>query len=297
MALDQSFEFQVDGQYENEKGVFTVLSIKNGTMEIQWEDGEKIHTEVDLQRGIQIRRQMEDYYAEAEAAAKARKAARAAGGKNARFDGLQPGDFKDTAARTRWRGREQLGGEVSQHMPRDVHTFQSWAFAQRPEVHWQDTAHRKRSGGEFDATFFVRLDQQALTYGFRVARPAPEEMASKDWQSVAAWLQDETNQQMLLTIASENDLVMTLRSTADVQQLRAQENDWAEVGKSAKIAAGRPAKLMAADAASAPITVEVFGSMTKEAALDRKKDVAKDIAALFERLMPLYRGALVYRPI
>jgi len=297
MALDQSFEFEVDGQYENEKGVFTVLSIKNGIMEIQWADGEKIHTEVDLQRGIQIRRQMEEYYAEAAAALKARKAARAAGGRNARFDGLQPGDFKETAARTRWRGREQLGGAVSQHLPRDIHAFQSWALAQRPEIHWQDTAHRKRSGDGFDAAFFVRLDQQTLTYGFRVARPAPEEAGPKDWQSVTAWLKDEKNQQILLTIASENDLALTLRSPADVQLLKAKESNWHEAGKSAKISAGRPAKLMAAAATSAPITVEVFGSMSKEDALNRKTDVAKDIAALFERLMPLYRGALVYRAI
>lgn len=297
MALDQSFEFEVDGQYENEKGVFTVLSIKNGKMEIQWEDGEKIHTEIDLQRGIQIRRQMEEYYAEAEAALKARKAARAAGGRNARFDGLQPDDFKETAARTRWRGREQLGGAVSQHLPRDIHAFQSWAVAQRPEVHWQDTAHRKRSGDGFDAAFFVRLDKQTLTYGFRVARPATEEAAPKDWQSAAAWLKEDRNQQILLTIASENDLVMTLRGQADVQLLQAQESNWQEVGKSAKISAGRPAKLMTADSSSALITVEIFGSMAKEAALERKKDVAKDIAALFERLMPLYRGALVYRAI
>ena len=82
MGSEQSFEFQVDEQYENEKGVFTVLSIKSGKMEIQWEDGEKILTNVDLQRSIQLRRQMEQRYAEAAEAAKKRKAARAASGRS-----------------------------------------------------------------------------------------------------------------------------------------------------------------------------------------------------------------------
>ncbi|MBW2217142.1 MAG: hypothetical protein JRF34_08120 [Deltaproteobacteria bacterium] len=53
------FEFTVDEQYENEKGVFTVLSIHENEMVIQWKNGEKIQTKIDLQSRIQKRRQRE----------------------------------------------------------------------------------------------------------------------------------------------------------------------------------------------------------------------------------------------
>ena len=53
------FEFTVDQQYENEKGVFTVLSIHKNEMVIQWRNGEKIQTKIDLQSRIQKRRQRE----------------------------------------------------------------------------------------------------------------------------------------------------------------------------------------------------------------------------------------------
>ena len=53
------FEFTVDEQYENEKGIFTVLSIHENEMVIQWKNGEKIHTKIDLQSRIQKRRQRE----------------------------------------------------------------------------------------------------------------------------------------------------------------------------------------------------------------------------------------------
>ncbi|MBW1828125.1 MAG: hypothetical protein JRI74_01755 [Deltaproteobacteria bacterium] len=59
MEAITAFEFAVDEQYENEKGVFTVLSIHENEMVIQWKNGEKIQTKIDLQSRIQKRRQRE----------------------------------------------------------------------------------------------------------------------------------------------------------------------------------------------------------------------------------------------
>ena len=42
------------------------------------------------------------------------------------FEGLQPSDFKNTSARTTWRGRNQLGGA---ELPTDNFVFNLWAFA------------------------------------------------------------------------------------------------------------------------------------------------------------------------
>ena len=59
MEPTTTFKFTVDEQYKNEKGVFTVLSIRGNEMVIQWKNGEKIRTKIDLQSRIQHRRQQE----------------------------------------------------------------------------------------------------------------------------------------------------------------------------------------------------------------------------------------------
>ena len=53
------FEFTVDEQYENEKGIFTVVSIDKQDMVIRWQNGQKVTTNIDLQGRIQKRKQRE----------------------------------------------------------------------------------------------------------------------------------------------------------------------------------------------------------------------------------------------
>jgi uncharacterized Zn finger protein len=59
MDTSTEFEFLVDETYENEKGTFTVKSIKKGDMVIRWENGEEAQTSVLFQSRIQKRRQWE----------------------------------------------------------------------------------------------------------------------------------------------------------------------------------------------------------------------------------------------
>jgi uncharacterized Zn finger protein len=59
MDPSTEFEFQVDETYENEKGTFTVKSIKKGDMVIRWDNGEEAQTSVLFQSRIQKRRQWE----------------------------------------------------------------------------------------------------------------------------------------------------------------------------------------------------------------------------------------------
>jgi hypothetical protein len=58
------FKFTVDEQYENEKGIFTVLSIQKQDMVIRWQNGEEITTNIDLQGRIQKRKQREKIISE-----------------------------------------------------------------------------------------------------------------------------------------------------------------------------------------------------------------------------------------
>ncbi len=65
------FEFVVGESYENEKGIFTVMSIEKKEMVIRWASGEEAQTSIQFQDRIQKRRQWEKEMQEAkEAAAK-----------------------------------------------------------------------------------------------------------------------------------------------------------------------------------------------------------------------------------
>lgn len=59
MNPSSEFEFMVDEKYENEKGIFTVMSIEKDEMVIRWANGEEAQTSLGFQGRIQERRQWE----------------------------------------------------------------------------------------------------------------------------------------------------------------------------------------------------------------------------------------------
>ena len=59
MDPSTEFEFRVDEKYENEKGLFTVMSIQRDEMVIRWANGEETQTSMEFQGRIQERRQWE----------------------------------------------------------------------------------------------------------------------------------------------------------------------------------------------------------------------------------------------
>ncbi len=63
------FEFTVGEKYENEKGIFTVMSIEKDEMVIRWTNGEEAQTSREFQDRIQERRQWEKTLQQEKAAA------------------------------------------------------------------------------------------------------------------------------------------------------------------------------------------------------------------------------------
>jgi hypothetical protein len=59
MNPSTEFEFLVGEKYENEKGIFSVMSIEKDEMVIQWANGEEIKTAIEFQGRIQKRREWE----------------------------------------------------------------------------------------------------------------------------------------------------------------------------------------------------------------------------------------------
>lgn len=285
MEKPTKIEFNVDEQYENEKGIFTVISIQKDQMVIRWESGEEISTDVALQTRIAERRQWEKLQKEAQAAAAKASRKAQANRKKAEFTGFVPTDFKKSASGTTWRSRNQLGKALITQIDTARFKLNSWAFGRKAEMHIQDSKHHDQGGSDYQARLFVSLDQQAIHYGFRVARPSTSEGESIDWDAFCSWLEEPVNEQTLLTLAIENDLA--------VNNLVAADDGW-RIGKDSK---QKGTESLLAIIKKAPkndaFELEFTAMVAMEKAIEMGIDVAAKIARLFSDLLPLYQASVI----
>ena len=70
---DDDFKFEVGATYENMKGGYEVVSIRNDSMVIRWKDGTEVNTSVELQKRIIDRMAFEKEKEEALKQEKAKK--------------------------------------------------------------------------------------------------------------------------------------------------------------------------------------------------------------------------------
>jgi hypothetical protein len=294
MGDPAKIEFDVDEQYENEKGVFKVISIHRGQMLIRWANGEEISTDIELQRRIAERRDWEHNH-KAEAAGKA-SAKSASARKKSVFDGFAATDFKKSAARTTWRSRSQLGSAVAQKIDTNRFKFNSWAFGHKPEIHVQDIKHH---GGptatDYQAKFFVRVDPKALYYGFRVTRPDNTDAASADWDALREWLTQQENEQMLHTIAVNDNLtVCNLTNPSSGTLMASEDGGWRTDQGGRKARKETLAMFIDGAPETGPFDLELTVTIAQSDAVACGRDIAANIAQLFTRLLPLYQAAVIH---
>ncbi len=291
--MDQpaEFEFNVDKQYENEKGVFSVISIHGDEMVIRWENGEEIRTEIDLQLRIAERRQKEKQ--ERETAANPSPTSGSTGEKTV-FSGFAPTDFKKSASGTTWRSRSQLGASVAQKIDTTRFQFNSWAFGNKPEMHVQDIKHRGHSATDYQARFFVRVDYKALHYGFQVVRPDNKEGASTDWNAFSGWLTQQENGQMLRTIAVKDNLTVCNLTRPSSGTLLASDDGWRTDESGRKPSEEALTAYINDTPETRPFDLQLAATIDKSDAVARGLDIVEDIAQLFTRLLPLYQAAVTH---
>lgn len=293
MEQPSEIEFNVDEQYENEKGVFKVVSIHKDQMVIRWEDGEEARTDIELQRRIAERRQWEERkrLADRESAEGARRKSASKAPKPV-FAGLAATDFKTSISRTTWRSRYQLGGAVIQKISPDQFQFNSWAVGSQPEMHVQDIKHHKTDHPAHQTTFFVRIDQQALYYGLRVVRPANGDGALAGCPALREWLTSEENEQAVLAIADEYKLSACNRARPSVCIKTASGGGGWCVAEAPPSSSEMPlAAFFDKTPPEAPLEFELFATLPKDDAVAAGTDIASRIAQLFTALLPLYKTA------
>lgn len=292
MENTEKIEFIVEGQYENEKGVFTVLSRQGDRMVIRWESGDEITTSVELQTRIAERRQWEKQKREAEALAAKKSRQSGSSGKKTAFTGFAFTDFKSDVARTTWRSRNQLGEAVTKKIDTSRFNLNSWAFGHKPEMHVQDIKFHGDAQPDCQARFFVRVDPQALHYGFRVACPTDGDTGQTDWAACCDWLAEPENEHTVHTIAVEDKLIARNLTGTRSDQLVATDNGWKLDHDGKQSGEAALSEYLSDRSESSPVDLELAASINKSDAVASGSEIAETIARLFTRLMPLYRAAV-----
>ena len=296
MENPAKFEFSVDEQYENEKGVFRVISIHGDEMIIRWESGEEIRTEIDLQRRIAERRRREKQERESAVNPSPKSTPR----KKPVFSGFAPTDFKKSGSGTIWRSRNQLGAAVAQKIDTTRFKFNSWAFGNKPEMYVQDIKRHGHAEIDHQARFFVRVDRQALHYGFRVARPDNKGVTSADWNAFTGWLAEQENEEMLHAIAIKDNLTVCNLTNPSSGVLLASDDGWrADESGSADESGRQPFKQALTVyindmPETRPFDFQLARTIDKDDAVACGRDIIMDIAQLFTRLLPLYQAAVTH---
>jgi len=291
----EEIQFEVGGKYENMKGVFEVIAIHRGSMDIRWESGEEITTPIELQQRIIERMQHEKEMEEAKVKQKAKKAKAASSKAGKQFAGLEDSDFGSTISRTSWRGRGQLGGAVAQLIKAKPFKFNSWAVLRKPEVNWMDVKRQKQKDLPFQAKFFARVDQERLCYGMHIPAPDPDADGKSDWQAFLTWLgKDENDAWLNKQCASHGIYLVDLGGQAVDGRLENREEKWFHAGPDKPVASLQAFLSDAGKSGSLDLRIEK--EVEKEAAVEKKQSIAADMAALFNTLMPLYAGIAADTP-
>lgn len=287
MNQPAKIEFNVDEHYENEKGVFKVISISKKQMVIRWENGEEVSTNIELQQRIAERRQWE----QANQPAKAKTAFKSdSPDTKTGFSGFFKTDFKNTASKTTWRSRNQLGKAITQKINTPQFKFNSWAFGHKPEMHVQDTQHHQQGANDFQAKFFVRLDPKHLYYGFRVVRPSISEGVSPDWQTFIAWLAQKENEKRIHTIALNNHLKV-FDATGPLSFF---EDKWLAVENQQQSDTRTLTDHFTGAPESEPMVLEFAVMIDKHIAIASADGIADQIAEVFLQLLPVYQAAAIH---
>ncbi len=287
-------EFKVGESYSNEKGVFEVMSIKGDQMVMEFKNGERVSSDVNLQRRIQNRRQWEKSMREKEAASPPPQPRRKLSRKSEKsFSGLQSKVFQNKISDIHWRSRQQLGGCVSAQLNFARFNFLSWAAASRNEIHWADASHWKSKKISHVAKFFARADETSFAWGFYIERPDATGSESDDWKAFIRWLRRPENDQWLRGVARNEGLeIYDTHKSCFVGVIRPRESDWGIEGSSVRNSADALGTCIDSWPATAWLDLMIAKRISKEEAIDQAESIADDIASLFGRLLPLYEAAV-----
>jgi len=153
---------------------------------------------------------------------------------------------------------------------------------------------QKQEDLPFQAKFYARVEAEALFYGVHV--PAPDAAATHetDWHATVQWLGKPENDAWLKKQSLAHELgIRDLDQKGFRGELTLQDDVWVHTGSATKDA---PVESLSAFLSTAlesgSVNLRIEKRIAKDAAVEKKKGIAGDIAALFESMMPMYAAAV-----
>jgi hypothetical protein len=292
--MTEETKFEVGEKYENMKGIFEVLAIRRDSMDIRWEDGEEITTPIDLQQRIIERMRFEKELEVTLKAQKIKKAKASASKGGRHFEGLEETDFSNSVSKTTWRGRGQLGGAVALRLKNKLFKFNSWAVLRKPEVSWLDISRQKQADLKLQAKFYARVEDAKLFFGVHIPAPDPSATEKSDWHALMAWLEKPENDSWLNKQCNSHDLYLcNLSKQGFTGTVDAKDGTWVKSGPEEEMetTVSSLSAFLVAAANSGAVDLRIEKQLSKDDAIEKKQNIASDMATLFENLMPVYTAA------
>jgi hypothetical protein len=213
-----SHPFEVGKTYRNRNGEYVVQAVEGERMTIRYEDGRTRATTVRIQARIWENIQFEHQMAMAEErkrlAGEERKAARqrAARAKRERakpkFAGFEESDFEPKKRGIAWSTRKELGRVLAYELTQSVDgTFGHWIVPRRSKLQVALQDKYDTENRETNAAFLITADEEGLSYGFNVGKPAGRSKAAWPWRALVDRLVNtKTLIKTLQEVLEQNDL-------------------------------------------------------------------------------------------
>jgi len=281
--MSETIVFKVGNKYENVKGIYEVIDIKDESMTIRWGNGEQVSTPKDLQRRILERIEFEkDRLEQLNNKTVVSKKKKIAG---KIFTGFENSDFKNSISQTSWRNRTGIGGAVAKKIISDKYNLNSWAVSGTPAVQWCDIKLRKQKDEKLQANFYAQVNEHGLYYGLCIERPDTSSNLKNDWDSFLAWLGNEQHENWLNGIAQENDLcIYDLNKKCFNDTIRPHDGKWKKEKEEIVSLSDFFNNLHKLN----QTVISITKIDKKETVITEKEGIIDTISSLFNKLMPIY---------
>jgi hypothetical protein len=305
-----SHPFEVGKTYRNRSGEYVVKEIEGDRMTIRYADGRSLVTNVRIQARIWENIQFEKQMAMAEERRRqAQEARREVRQRKARakrerakptFDGFEESDFEPKKRGIAWSGRQELGRVLAYDLAqRTDEAFEYQIVPRRSKVHVARKGQYDKGDRETNAAFFVSVDEDGVSYGFRVGKPSGKVQPDWPWSILLATLADsEDVREVLHSVLDEHGLSLDVYALemgyGQVGQIASQGDEFLWRREDAEQEVTRPmngeevAGYLQTLAPDKQCDLYVRNSLPVDAALERGAEVANEIATVFEALLPLY---------
>ena len=309
-----SHPFEVGKTYRNRIGEYVVQEIEGDRMTIRYEDGRTLATTVGIQARIWENIQFEHQMAMAEErkrlAAEERKAARRRAARLKRerakpkFAGFEESDFEPKKRGIAWKTRKQLGRVLAYELTQSTEgTFGHWIVPRRSKLQVGRLDKFNTENRELNAAFLIAADEDGLSFGFNVGKPAGRSKAAWPWRAlVYKMVRTKSLSKALHKALEEHDLQIDVwamsKSFSQVARITAEgkgflwEHEDAEQEVSRQMNGEELAEYLKSVTPTKRCELHVRKRIPVKKALKAGPKVSGEILKAIEALMPVYDASV-----